>query len=283
MAEAQARQQDRSWRKRWRNWQASLPGSRRDYLLLALVAVDLVLIMLTTTLSALLPRETRLGVASLVFDIFTLTVWGLTFIGRVRHADNRVDYLKRHWYEAMGLIPLQTLRWFLLLRAAKLAIAFYKFGRAEQPVGQILTRELTFRFRDVIVDTISDAVFKRSLDRVEEVMNSLDYVPLANAAMERHRPELKQIVFDAIQQKSMVGELRRVPMLGGFADRLGEDIGDVVAEIMETRVLGDIMRDITAGILQAMRGRLRELDVERIAGRPESMEAPQSPELTELN
>lgn len=256
----------RSLRERWRIWRQALPGSRRDYVLLGLLLIDLVLIMATTTLSAFVTREAAL--AALGFDIFTLTVWGLTFIGRVRHAENRLDYLKRHWYEVVGLVPLQTLRWFLLLRAAKLAIAFYKFGRAEQPVGQVLTRELTFRFRDVIVDTISDAVFQRSLDRVEEVMNSLDYVPLASRAMEGHRRELRQIVFDAIQQKSMIGELRRIPMMGGFADRLGEDVGDVVVDILETRVLGDIMKDVTAGILNAMRDRLRELDVERITGRP---------------
>lgn len=75
-----------------------------------------------------------------------------------------------NWYEIIGVVPFYFLRPFLILRGIKLLIAFYKLGQSGQNLSDIVTREITFRFRDVIVDTIADAVFLHSLERVEEVM-----------------------------------------------------------------------------------------------------------------
>lgn len=249
-------------RNKIRYWRSVLPGSRRDYILLTLVVVDVAFIMTATPFAALLPREVTLG--ALAFDIFVAALWGLYFLQRLFREKDRLAYARTHWYEVVGLLPLQPLRIFLLMRGVRLAIAFYKIGKSEQRVSRLLTREFTFRFRDVIVDTIADAVFKRSLERVEEVMRSLDYVTLAHDIMASRAEELQSVVGEAVQQKSIVGELKKIPLMGGFADRLGDDIGQVVVEVLETRVLGDIMKDITGGILYAMHARLKQLEVERI-------------------
>jgi hypothetical protein len=249
-------------RNKIRYWRSVLPGSRRDYILLTLVVIDVAFIMTATPFAALLPREVTLG--ALAFDIFVAALWGAYFLQRLFREKDRLAYARTHWYEVVGLLPLQPLRIFLLMRGVRLAIAFYKIGKSEQRVSRLLTREFTFRFRDVIVDTIADAVFKRSLERVEEVMRSLDYVTLAHDIMTARATELRSVVGEAVQQKSMVGELKKIPLMGGFADRLGDDIGQVVVEVLETRVLGDIMKDITGGILLAMHTRLKQLEVERI-------------------
>lgn len=255
----------RNFRESVRYWLSVIPGTKRDYFLITLAILDSLLILFSTNLITLFPFVVTSSIVA--FDITVVVIWGLFFLVRFLKEKDRWSYVSYHWYEVIGLIPipLSSLRFFLLLRAAKLVIAYYKLGRAEQDVSQLLTRDLTFRFRDAIVDTIADAVFMQSLNRVEEVMSTLDYEQVSRRAMERHREELRATVEESLSNKSMIGELRKIPLMGVFADRLTKDVGLVVAEILEQKVLGDIMRDVSASVLGAMHTRLRDIGVDRIA------------------
>ncbi|MCR9140754.1 MAG: hypothetical protein NXI24_00675 [bacterium] len=255
----------RSFRESVRYWLSVIPGTKRDYFLITLGILDSIVILFSTNLIALFPFVVTSAIVA--FDISVVVIWGLFFLHRFLKEKDRWSYVSYHWYEVIGLvpIPLSSLRLFLLLRAVKLVIAYYKLGRAEQDVSQLLTRDLTFRFRDAIVDTIADAVFMQSLNRVEEVMMTLDYEKVSRAAMERHREDLRATVEESLSSKSMIGELRRIPLMGVFADRLTKDVGLVVAEILEQKVLGDIMRDVSSSVLAAMHTRLRDIGVDRIA------------------
>lgn len=251
---------------RWFNF-PPLPGRKRDYYLLFFAALDIVILQLTQSFDVVLGRTGRF--VAIGFDVFVMSLWGLDLISRTFNQENKLEYLKRHWYEVAGIVPFQILRFLLLLRGVKLAIAYYKLGRADEQFSRSLTREITFRFRDVIVDTIADAVFLQSLRRVEEVMVRLNYADLARKAFQNHQKELNEAVKRSLLSKSMMGELARVPFMQGFVERTGDDVSMVISEILETEVSGEIMKEITRGILAEMYERVQRLDVERITGEPE--------------
>lgn len=244
-----------------------LPGRKRDYYLLFLAALDIVILQLTQSFDVVLGRTGRF--VAIGFDIFVMTLWGLDLISRTYNQENKLEYLRRHWYEVAGIVPIQILRFLLLLRGVKLAIAYYKLGRSDEQFSQSLTREITFRFRDVIVDTIADAVFLQSLRRVEEVMVRLNYADLARKAFQNHQKGLNEAVKRSLLSKGMMGELASVPFMQGFVERIGDDVSMVISEILETEVSGEIMKEIIRDILAEMYERVQRLDVERITGKSE--------------
>ncbi|MCB1137919.1 MAG: hypothetical protein KDK23_04150 [Leptospiraceae bacterium] len=239
-----------------------LPGRKWDYFLLSLVVIDTLLLLLRGSYDVFLDR--RVSLALIGFDFFVLTLWGLDFLRRLWKEEDRWKFLTRNWYEVIGLIPIVMLRPFLLLRGVKLGIAFYKLGKASEDVSQSLTREITFRFRDIIVDTIADAVFLQSLGRVEEVMSRLDYAELARKAFKNHQEELDALVKESLHTKSMMGELSRIPFMDGVVNRIGGDVSKIISEVLEAEVAGSIMKEITRGILAEMHDRVRQLDLERL-------------------
>lgn len=249
-------------RRTLRQTLALLPGRKWDYVLLSLVAVDTLLLLLRGSYDVFLDRRVSLGLIG--FDFFVLTLWGFDFLRKLWKEEDRWRFITRNWYEVVGLIPVVMLRPFLLLRGLKLGIAFYKLGKSTENVSQSLTREITFRFRDIIVDTIADAVFLQSLGRVEEVMSRLDYAELARKAFRNHQEELDALVKESLHTKSMMGELSRVPFMDGFINRIGVDVSKIISEVLEAEVAGSIMKEITRGILAEMHDRVRQLDVERI-------------------
>ena len=258
-----------------------LPGQRRDYFFLGLVIVDIFLLVFGSVYQPLFQRiGWDIAQLLLMFDQIVVIVWALYLFARSRHSDDRLTFLRTHWYELVGLLPLGAIaRSFLLLRGAKFGIAFYKLGRADQgDVAGMITRDITFRFRDVIVDTIADAVFLQSLRRVEEVMLRLDYSRLAQDAFAEYQEELRVAVNNAVRQRSVVGKLSKLPFMDGFGDMIGDDLSEVIKDVLETEAAGKIMKDITRGILQEMAGQVYKLDVERITGMPLPANTPPDPQ-----
>ena len=269
----------------WREWMDVLPGQKRDYFFLSLVVADILLLVFGGVYQPVFQRiGWDIGQVLLGFDQLVVILWALYLWARSRHSADRWAFARMHWYELIGLLPLGAIaRSFLLLRGAKFGIAFYKLGRADQgDVAGMITRDITFRFRDVIVDTIADAVFLQSLRRVEEVMLRLDYSRLAHAAFNEYQEELRVAVNNAVRQRSIVGKLSSLPFLNGIGDMIGDDLSEVIKEVLETEAAGKIMKDITRGILHEMTGEVHKLDVERITGmsRPAGDEgiSPESPE-----
>ena len=239
-----------------------LPGTKRDYLLLVLVALDIFFLLFQSSYAKFLPSRSTQFV--FLFDIAVFLLWGLNFLVRLSGQKNKIQYLRIHWYEPVGLIPIVFFRSFLLLRGVKLLIAFYKVGRARHEIRPEDLREVNFRFRDVIIDAVADAVFLQSLNRVEEVMRKLNYTKIAHKSFERNHDGLKNVVNSSLKSKSLIGEIAQLPFLSGIGDRMGDDVSDVIAEVLETEVMGDVMKEITIAILHEMRDRVKRLDVERI-------------------
>jgi len=246
----------------------NLPGRSADYDLLLIAFIDIVLLMIINTYGVFLQKQYNFFVYGL--DIMVILIWGIDLSLRVRKQlteEKKRYYLLTHWYEVIGVIPIPLFRPFLLLRGVKLAIAFYKLEKSGEEISKTLTREITFRFRDIIVDTIADAVFLQSLKRVEEVMIRLNYAELAKHAFKKYEKELTEVVKNSLYSTTMMGELSKVPFMKGFVNYAGEEISKVISEIMETEVFGNIMKEITKGILEEMYRRVQKLDVERITGK----------------
>ncbi|TGJ99923.1 hypothetical protein EHO58_19110 [Leptospira selangorensis] len=255
-------------------WRSVLPGTARDYFLLSLAAIDVFFLLFVNSYKEFIHKDIPAYV--LAFDLFVIFLWGIEVWIKVRQKKDIKKYLRTNWYELIGIVPLYFLRPFLLLRGVKLAIAFYRFGTSGQNVSEVLTREITFRFRDVIVDTIADAVFLHSLERVEEVMLRLDYSQLAKEAISKHNDQLNSKVNESLQSKFLLEELSKIPFMSQISHKLGEDIGRMIAEVLETEVIGDIMKDITANILKEMAEHVKKLPLERITEPKEEISSPPS-------
>ncbi|TGL46343.1 hypothetical protein EHQ61_16455 [Leptospira wolffii] len=254
----------RNWIQTVKYWRSVLPGTARDYFLLSIAAIDVFFLLFLNSYKDFIHKDIPTYV--LAFDLVVIILWGFEVWFKIREKKDLKKYLRTNWYELVGIVPLYFLRPFLLLRGVKLAIAFYRFGTSGQNVSEALTREITFRFRDVIVDTIADAVFLHSLERVQDVMLRLDYSQLANQAFSKHTERLNAKVNESLQSKFLLEELSRIPFMSEISKKLGEDIGKMIAEVLETEVMGDIMKEITANILKEMSEHVKKLPLERITG-----------------
>ncbi len=243
----------------------NLPGRPQDFDLLFFISIDLIFILIYNSYALLLPETFKYFVY--FYDFLISFIWAVDLYIRIKHQRDKtkkIHYLKTHWYEIIGLLPFPVLRFFLLLRGVKIAIAFYKLGKSEEIISRAITREITFRFRDIIVDTIADMVFLQSLKRVEEVMLKLNYTELAKSAFKKYENELNQVVKESLNSTVIMKEFSKIPFTSSIVSYAGDEISKIMSEILETEVMGNIMKEITKDILKEMYKKVQKLDIERL-------------------
>ncbi|WCL48630.1 hypothetical protein [Leptospira sp. GIMC2001] len=250
--------------KRLVNFFSRIPGSGKDQFFLSIVLLDLIFFLFQNSYGNFFPSNVLL--AFLIFDLCVVTIWGFDVLKRFYHYENKWQFFQIYWYEILGVLPFNFFRPFLLLRALKIWIAYAKLFGNDKDVSKLTTVELSFRFKDILLDSISDAVFLKSLSRVEEVMVHLNYSSLSKSIIDRHQSQIIEEFNKSIKEKEFAGALSRIPFMENISKNIGEDIGQVLKEVMETEVMGEIIKEFTQAILSQMAQKVKSLEVERIVG-----------------
>jgi hypothetical protein len=245
-----------------------IPTTRTDYFLHLLLVLDIGFILFKNSYEAILPR---LAIGIIIgIDLFVLIFWGIRFLIRIKSKEDKIKYIQNSWYYIPGLVPLPSMRFFLLLSTVKLIIITYKFiKRGEKDILKFKDRELNFTFIDLFVDTISDAIFIRSLERVEEVVQGMDFSKLNSEVMEAHREEILLMVQNSLESKQAFKRLNEIPFLNGITKELSVEISETIIDGSKNPLLGKMMKELNLKIIYFMDERVRKLDLDRITSKPD--------------
>lgn len=249
-----------------RPWRPYIPTTRTDYFLHLVLIFDISIILFKNSYDAIMPRIATGAIIGI--DFLVVILWGLRFIFRIKSKEDKLKYIQNSWYYIPGLLPFPSLRFFLLLSTVKLIIITYKFiKRGEKEPSKFKDRELNFTFTDLFVDTISDAIFIRSLERVEEVVQGMDFTKLNSEVMEIYKNEIALMVQSSLESKQAFKRLNEIPFLNGIIKELSQEISETIIESSKNPLLGKMIKELNLKIIYLMDERVRKLDLDRITSK----------------
>ncbi|MCC2655824.1 MAG: ion transporter [Panacagrimonas sp.] len=229
-------------------------------LMLALISVGL----LAWEMLANVDPPTR----QLIFgiDYAICAIFAAEYLWRWHQSGWTVEYVKRNWYELLGMIPLQhpVLRGFRLFRAVRILVLLARFGRAaDRALGDEFTYRLVNRFKNAIVESISSAVTVAVLDEVREVLTRGQYARNIARALEENQPQLRAMIGEKLREDPRAGRLQKLP----FARDLTESMIDVALRLVEQvlqdprtdELIADILRENLAQIRASVAANARDL------------------------
>jgi len=204
-----------------------------DWLMLVLALVSIGLLSYETW-GPVTPQQSLWIIRT---DYAICALFAAEFLWRWRRERWSLDYVKRNWYEVLGMIPVASpaLRGFRLFRVIRIVILLSRFGMAaDRAFGDEFTYRLVSRFKRGIVDSISGAVTIAVLDEVAEVMSRGTYTRNISRALEDNRSELRGMILEKLRQDPQTGRLSRMP----FYD-------DIVNGVVDAgiRVVEEVLRD----------------------------------------
>ncbi len=246
-----------------KEWIQFLPISKRDYFKHFILIIDSILILFRVSYESFLNPSINLSIY--FFDIFVYVYWAFDIFSKMKAREDSFGYIKNRLYYILGLFPFPIFRLFLLISTLKQGIIIYKYiKRGEKDQSLYLDRELNFTFFDFFIDTISDAIFLRSLERVDEVMSRLEYVKISKEIISAHKTSIQKVVRDSMSTKTAIGRINSIPIFNGLADQVSEDVTNMMIETMENEIMGKVLKELNIYILKEMERHVKQLDLDRI-------------------
>jgi len=183
-------------------------------------------------------------------DLGFCAIFALEFVWRWRGARWQAAFLKRNWYEILGMIPAAhpLLRAFRLFRVVRIVVMFSRFGAAtDRALGEDFTYLFVNRFKNVIVESISDAVTVAVLDEVAEVLGRGTYTHNVSRALRENQDALRAMMFEKLRQDPKAGRLSRLPFYRDISESLVDAgfriVEEVLADPRTERLVADILRE----------------------------------------
>lgn len=203
--------------------------------------------------------------AIFAIDYAICAIFAAEFLWRWQQAGWTGEYVKRNWYEVLGMIPFQhpVLRGFRLFRVIRIVILLARFGRAaDRALGDEFTYRLVRRFKNAIVESISSAVTVAVLDEVQEVLAKGHYARNIARALEENQSALRAMIAEKLRDDPQAGRLSKLP----FARDLSEAVIDTALRLVEQvlqdprtdELIGDMLRENLLQIRASVEANARE-------------------------
>lgn len=190
-------------------------------------------------------------------DLGIVAIFAVEFIVRISRAQDKMGYVKGHWYDLVGMIPVShpLFRGFRLARLVRLFVLTSRFVRAtNRSFGEAFVETMVGRYKDIFVEGISDRIVLRLLDETEAVLTRGAYGTAAARALDSNRDELIKKINVQLKKDRATRLLMGVPgmerMLEGVQERtittvvatLGsEEMNQTILSVIR-EILGDLRR-----------------------------------------
>lgn len=224
-----------------------------DVIMIALAIVS-VLILAYEQVYDPAPEQQRLII---YIDLGIVAIFAIEFIVRLTKAHDKLGYVKSHWYDLVGMIPVShpLFRGFRLARLVRLFVLTSRFVRAtNRSFGEAFVETLVGRYKDIVVDGISDRIVLRLLDETEAVLTRGAYGTAAARALDANRDQLVEKINAQLKKDRATRLLMGVPgmerMLQGVQERtittvvatLGsQEMNETILSVIR-EILGDLRR-----------------------------------------
>ncbi len=228
---------------------AAAPGSFVDWLMLVLAVVSVALLSWVTFWDVD-PRTTRRVV---ITDYVICGIFLVEFVVRWRRSQMGWRFLRRYWYDILGMIPL-THPAFRSFRLIRIVVVIARLARAaDRAFGERATAYVVGRFADTIVSVIRKPVTVAVLDEVIAVIQTGNYTRHIAAAIEENRPELDALILELIKQDQATGKLRYLP----FHDDVVRLVADTVLRIADGALADPRVHELISDAIRESASELR--------------------------
>ncbi|MGQ0698767.1 MAG: ion transporter [Panacagrimonas sp.] len=228
-----------------------------DWLMLALALLSVGLLVWEMWVE--LDEHTRELISAADYAI--CAIFAAEFVWRWRAAGWSGDYVKRDWYEVLGMIPLQhpAVRAFRLFRVVRIVFLLARFGRAaDRALGDEFTYRLVNRFKNAIVESISSAVTVAMLDEVQQVMAKGTFSGNVARALEQNQAPLRAMIAEKLRDDPQAGRLSRLPFARDITEAVIDTSMRVIEQVLQDPRTEELIADLLRENLQQIRSAVQE-------------------------
>lgn len=192
------------------------------------------------------------------FDYTAILVFGLLLVGKVLLSVEAIGYVRRHWFDVIGLLPITRPlfgldRWWTLV--AVLIVLARASAALDRAFGERVLARVFARYRAAFVEELSEPILIRLLQILREALAKGRYMESIGKRVEARRPEIHEVVKRAVAASPKLTLVTKLP----GADRL---VHETVDEAVTSAVVALTSEELDAIVREAITGALTDLERE---------------------
>jgi hypothetical protein len=236
------------------------PVTGGDWVLLALAAIDILLLVARDVYAEFLPGIVETAIIAV--DLGILAIFAIEFLLEAKQASNRLAYVRNHWYEVVGMIPIAHwgVRIFRLVRMLRIyVVKRYPLEEApERDWSYALVRGLIMHYKSVLVEEITDPIVVTSIDMLHGPMTRARWAGAVGDSLEDHRENIHIIVEDNLEQDRRLASMLRTRTGQRIVHQVTDATLDSVIHTLESDELNEVIGESVGEILEELKERVKE-------------------------
>lgn len=204
------------------------------------------------------PEQTR---QIILADYVIVGIFAIEFTIRWLRSPDPRTFPLRQWYEVIGMIPISSpaVRGFRLFRLIRIVVLLSRFGRAaDRAFGEEVTARFVGKSKDLIVETIGDAVTLRVMDMTLDVLQKGRFASNLADHMEARGDEMMDLITQKIAHDPALGRVRHIPFFDDIVATSGRVTQRVLIDLLRDDRMDAMVKDVLRQNVQQMREAVAE-------------------------
>ncbi len=192
-------------------------------------------------------------------DYAAIGLFALLFLAKGVVAESPRRYLRGHWFDVLGLLPVtQPLlgldRWWTL--AGVLIVIARASAALDRAFGERVLARVLDRYRAALVEELTEPILVRILAILRDALTRGRYLESVGKSVEEKRRDIHEVVRKAVKASPKMTFLRSLP---GMERKLDEAVDEAVTSAVVALTSDELNRLVTDAIDRALRDLEREV------------------------
>lgn len=236
--------------------------------MLTLAVLDLLLLVARDVYADFLPGYADLAIV--VADLVILAIFAIEFLAELRQATDNLAYVRNHWYEVVGMIPIAHwgIRVFRLVRLLRMYVVHtYPPERVgDRDWSYALVRGLISHYKNVLLEEITDPIVLASISTIRGPMVRARWADSVGSSLEDHRGQIQTAVRNSLEENDRVSMLMRTRPGKRLAREVTDATLDSVIHTLQSDELNDVIAESVDDVLDELAERVREKEYRERGG-----------------
>lgn len=226
------------------------PVTGMDWLMVGLAGIHL-LILSGSAYLAFLPDflQPYLVYADLIFT----GIYALEFLGRWSRADQKLLFVRTHWYDIIGALPVAnlTVRALRLVRLVRIYVVLRLDWQEEPTWFTAFVRAAILRYLDILLSVITRPLMGAMIKIVQAPLRKARFAALAGTVMDKQRSSIESVALMSMKMNKTGAQLASLGITQKAVHLVTDAVMDQVVRVLKSDELNDLMADAVEQVLNA--------------------------------
>ncbi len=220
-----------------------------EWLMLGLATVNVLLLFAADAYAAFLPALVLKLVVPI--DLALVLIYAVEYLGRLARADRKTAFVRNHWYDLIGLVPISsvTFRAFRLVRVVRIYVVSRLEWEGEPSWHKAFVRGVVRRYLDILLQELTAPLLFAGVQMVKKPLKKARFAAMMGRILDTQRRQVKAVVGVTLRNTKGLKQVAGTQAGRRLTDAVTEAVMDTVVDTLKSDEMNELIANATEDVL----------------------------------